>query len=124
MTRHVDAGELRTRITVYDLPRDEKGEVLLDDDGYPAREPVNAFGPGGGRSCKWEDAWGSQVYAARQAGVTDPATLTLRYTPRITTTCIIYRGRDPRPYEVISVRDIGDRHAWMEVKVQRKEAAK
>ncbi len=124
MTRHVDAGELRTRITVYDLPRDEKGEVLLDDDGYPAQEPVNAFGPGGGRSCKWEDAWGSQVYAARQAGVTDPATLTLRYTPRITTTCIIYRGRDPRPYEVISVRDIGDRHAWMEVKVQRKEAAK
>lgn len=34
MTRHVDAGELRTRITVYDLPRDEKGEVLRDDDGY------------------------------------------------------------------------------------------
>ena len=124
MTRHVDAGELRTRITVYDLPRDEKGEVLRDDDGYPAQGPVNVFGPGGGRSCKWEDAWGSQVYAARQAGVTDPATLTLRYTPRITTTCIIYRGRDPRPYEVISVRDIGDRHAWMEVKVQRKEAAK
>ena len=124
MPKQIGAGDLRTRITVFDLPRDEAGEVLRDADGYPAQEPVNVFGPGGGRSCKWEDAWGSEVYAARQAGVTDPATLTLRYTPKITTTCTVFRGSDPRPYEVLSVRDIGDRHAWMEVKVQRKEAAK
>ena len=124
MPKQIGAGDLRTRITVFDLPRDETGEVLRDADGYPVQEPVNVFGPGGGRSCKWEDAWGSEVYAARQAGVTDPATLTLRYTPKITTTSTVFRGRDPRPYEVISVRDIGDRHAWMEVKVQRKEAAK
>ena len=124
MPKQIGAGDLRTRITVFDLPRDEAGEVLRDADGYPAQEPVNVFGPCGGRSCKWEDAWGSEVYAARQAGVTDPATLTLRYTPKITTTCTVFRGSDPRPYEVISVRDIGDRHAWMEVKVQRKEAAK
>lgn len=124
MPKQIGAGDLRTRITVFDLPRDEAGEVLRDADGYPVQEPVNVFGPGGGRSCKWEDAWGSEVYAARQAGVTDPATLTLRYTPKITTTCTVFRGSDPRPYEVLSVRDIGAQHAWMEVKVQRKEAAK
>ncbi len=44
------------------------------------------------------NAWGTEVYTARQAGVTEPAT-TLRYTPLITTTCIIYRGTDPKPYE-------------------------
>ena len=124
MPKQIGAGDLRTRITVFDLPRDEAGEVLRDADGYPVQEPVNVFGPGGGRSCKWEDAWGSEVYAARQAGVTDPATLTLRYTPKITTTCTVFRGRDPRPNALISVRDSGGPHAWMEVKVQRKEAAK
>lgn len=57
-------------------------------------------------------------------GVTEPATLTLRYTPLITTTCIIYRGTDPKPYEVISVNDVENRHAWLEVKVQRKGAVR
>ena len=56
--------------------------------------------------------------------MTEPATLTLRYTPLITTTCIIYRGTDPKPYEVISVNDIENRHAWLEVKVQRKGAVR
>ncbi len=48
----------------------------------------------------------------------------LRYTPLITTTCIIYRGTDPKPYEVISVNDVENRHAWLEVKVQRKGAVR
>ena len=56
--------------------------------------------------------------------MTEPATLTLRYTPKITTTCLIYRGSDPEPYEVISVNDVDNRHTWLEVKVQRKGAAK
>ena len=43
--------------------------------------------------------------------------------PKITTTCLIYRGEDPRPYEVVSLNDVEDRHAWLEVRVQRKAAA-
>ena len=106
MARYAGAGELRTRIMVFDLPRDETGEVLKDTDGYEVKELVNVFGEGRTRSCKWVNAWGTEVYQARQAGVTEPATLTLRYTPRITSTCLIYRGKDPRPYEVISVNDV------------------
>ena len=121
MAKRANAGELRTKIMVFDLPRDEHGEVELGPDGYPASKPVNVFGEG---NCKWVNAWGTEVYTARQAGVTEPATLTLRYTPLITTTCIIYRGTDPKPYEVISVNDVENRHAWLEVKVQRKGAVR
>ena len=113
MAKRANAGELRTKIMVFDLPRDEHGEVELGPDGYPASKPVNVFGEGKTRYCKWVNAWG-----------TEAATLTLRYTPLITTTCIIYRGTDPKPYEVISVNDVENRHAWLEVKVQRKGAVR
>ena len=113
MAKRANAGELRTKIMVFDLPRDEHGEVELGPDGYPASKPVNVFGEGKTRYCKWVNAWGTEVYTARQAGVTEPATLTLRYTPVIT-----------KPYEVISVNDVENRHAWLEVKVQRKGAVR
>lgn len=122
MAKWASAGDLRTKIMVFDVPRDAQGKPLRDEDGYKLEEPVNVFGDGVTRYCKWVNAWGSEVYTARQAGVTEPATLTLRYTPKLTTTCIIYRGTDPKPYEVISVNDVENRHAWLEVKVQRKGA--
>ena len=124
MAKRANAGELRTQIMVFDVPRDAQGEPLRDEDGYKLEEPVNVFGDGATRYCKWVNAWGSEVYTARQAGVTEPGTLTLRYTPKLTTTCIIYRGTDPKPYEVISVNDVENRHAWLEVKVQRKGAVR
>ncbi len=124
MAKRAGAGELRTKIRVFDLPRDSSGDAALDEDGYPASVPVNVFGEGKTRYCKWVNAWGAEVYTARQAGVTEPATLTLRYTPKITTTCTIYREKDPKPYEVISINDVENRHVWLEVKVQRKEAAR
>lgn len=122
MAKRAQAGALRTRIRIFDLPRDENGEVLRDRDGYEVKEPVNVFGPGATRQCQWVNAWGGEVYAARQAGVTEPATLTMRYTPKVTTECLIYRGDDPKPYEVISVNDVENRHTWLEVKVQREAA--
>ena len=124
MARSAGAGDLRTKIMVFDLPRDQNGDPALDQDGYPVKEPVNVFGAGATRQVKWVNAWGSEVYQARQAGVTEPATLTMRYTPKLTTTCLIYRGKDPLPYEVISVNDVDNRHTWLEVKVQRKGAVK
>lgn len=53
---------------VFDLPRDEHGGVEQGPDGYPVSEPVNVFGEGKTRYCKWVNAWGSEVYTARQAG--------------------------------------------------------
>lgn len=126
MARRASAGELRTRIRVVrreDL-LDELGERMTDGEGVPILRELNVFGDKGAtRRCKWEGAWGREVYDAYQAGVTEPATLTMRYTPRVTADCLVYKGDDPRPYEVISVNDVGDRHLWLEVKVQRKGAA-
>ena len=117
MARYANAGELRTKIRVF-RPAEES-----DSDGYTSGR-VNVFGENGYRYCKSGNAHGTEVYEARQAGVTEPATLTLRYTPKITTTCIIYRDKDPDPYEVISLNDVENKHVWLEVRVQRKAAAK
>ena len=117
MARYANAGELRTKIRVF-RPAEKR-----DSDGY-TRGTVNVFGENGFRYCKWVNAHGTEVYEARQAGVTEPATLTLRYTPKITTTCLVYREKDPAPYEVISLNDVENRHVWLEVRVQRKAAAK
>ena len=123
MAKRTAAGEMRTRIQVFDLPRDDRGEPARDQDGYPMTEPVNVIGQGRYLHCKWVNAHGSEVYDARQAGVTEPATLTMRYTGKLTTTCLIYREADPKPYEVISLNDVEGRHTWLEVRVQRKGAA-
>lgn len=124
MASRTTAGEMRTRIQVFDLPRDESGSPKTDADGYPITEPVNVFGEGRSIHCKWVNAHGSEIYEAKQAGVTEPATLTMRYTAKITTTCLIYRGSDPAPYEVVSLNDVENRHTWLEIRVQRKAAAK
>ena len=120
MAGRAGAGELRTRIFVLDKHAPEARNA----NGYPVAEPVNVFGEGASRRCKWVNAHGNEVYHAMQAGVEECATLTLRYTPKITTTSVLYREKDPRPYEVISVNDVEDRHRWLEVKVQRREAAR
>lgn len=117
---HIGAGDLRTRIQVFAPP--EGGG--LNANGYPAGQPVNVFGEGKLLHCKWVNAHGSEIYDAKQAGVEEPATLTLRYTPKVTPACLIYREKDPAPYEVISVNNILDRRVWLEVRVQRKAAAK
>lgn len=118
------AGEMRTRIQVFDLPRDPTGAPALDADGYPVSRPVNVLGEGRYFHSRWVNAHGSEIYEAKQAGVTEPATLTMRYTKKITTTCLIYREKDPEPYEVLSLNDVEDRHVWLEIRVQRKAAAK
>ena len=51
MAKRANAGELRTKIMVFDLPRDGHGEVELGPDGYPASKPVNVFGEGKTRYC-------------------------------------------------------------------------
>lgn len=123
MARRVNAGEMRTKIRVVRTrPIDEDGadEDVVDEDGVPVGVPVEVLSC----RCKWVNGHGDEVYKAKQAGVTEPATLTMRYTPKVTTTCEIYRGSDPRPYEVISVNDVEDRHVCLEVRVQRKAASK
>lgn len=118
MAREASAGEMRTRISVFERL------TGTDPDGFPLDGEVNVFGEDGFRYCKWANAWGQEVYTAMQAGVEEPATLTMRYTKKVAPTGILYKSGDPKPYEIISVNDIDERHAWLEVKVVRKVAAK
>ena len=74
--------------------------------------------------CKWVNAYGGEVFAAMQAQVEEPATLTMRYSPLIRPDHLIYRVGDPAPYEIISVNDVERRHTWLEIKVQRRRAAR
>lgn len=120
MAKSASAGEMRTRIQVFDMPEDRR----VDGDGFQIKALVNVFGEASVRYCRWVNAYGTEVYTARQAGIMEPATLTMRFTPKVTPTCLILKGIDKRPYEVISVNDVEDRHEWLEVKVKRKAAAK
>lgn len=65
MTKWVNAGELRTGIMIFDLPRDGHDEVELRSDGHPASEPVSMFGKEKTRHCKWVDAWSPRIYTTR-----------------------------------------------------------
>lgn len=122
MSKQANAGELRTLVYFRRVIREP------DEEGYTREreEPVFLDGPGRERPvhCKWVNAHGAEVFAAMQMQVREPATLTMRYTPRVRPGMLVYKGSDPVPYEVVSVDDVEDRHRWLELKVQRKGAAR
>lgn len=118
MSKSANAGELRTPITVMSVSKP------TDDEGYDSYVETNVFGTGAVLMCKWVNAHGTEVFAAAQLQLREPATVTVRYSPKIDRTCLIYRGSDPEPYEIISIDNVEERDAWLEIKVQRKEAAR
>ena len=82
------------------------------------------FGEGKAIRCKWVNAHGSEVFVALQQLLREPATITCRYSAKINRTLEVQKGSDTELYEIISVDDVEERHKWMEIKVQRKEAAR
>ena len=124
MARQAGAGELRTRIYIRRLVK------AADSAGVASKtreESVFESGPDGKERiyhCKWVNAYGSEVFAAMQLQVQEPATLTMRYSPRIQADQLIYKAGDPAPYEIVSINDVEERHTWLEVKVRRKKAAR
>jgi len=122
MAKKARAGELRT---VVHFRRVLRG---TDSEGYAHEREEYVFpdGAGGERGihCKWVNAHGTEVFSAMQLQIREPATLTMRYSPLIDAAMLVYKGRDPRPYEIISVDNVEDRGKWLEIKVQRKGAAR
>jgi|GluameStandDraft_1065615.scaffolds.fasta_scaffold28430_2 hypothetical protein len=122
MAKQANAGELRTLVYFRKVIKE------TDEECYPRVREEPVFQDGAGREvpvhCKWVNAHGAEVFSAMQLQLRQPATLTMRYSPRIQPTMLVYKGRDPVPYEVISVDDVEDRHCWLEVTVQRKGAAR
>lgn len=73
--------------------------------------------------CKWVNAHGAEIYQAAELRLREPATITMRYSPLVTVKSRIWRGRDTKPYEVISINNVNDRCEFLEIKVQRVVAA-
>ena len=123
MAKNANPGELRTPVYFKAVRR------LTDSDGYPVELIENVFGADSNGNAipvmvKWVNAHGSEVFDALQLSLRDPATITLRYSPLINETLIVYRGSDPAPYEVISIDNVENRNTWLEIKVQRRISAK
>lgn len=118
MSKSANAGELRTPVFFMTI---ERG---TDDEGFPKELEVNVFGDGVPARVKWVNAHGTDVFTAMQLKLREPATITMRYSPKIRADLIVYKGSDPKPYEIISIDDVEERHRWMEIRVQRKVAAR
>lgn len=118
---------MRTRIRIL-KPVDNP-----DSKRYRNTEYVNIYEDDRTIRCKWVSAFGTESVQAHSLGLKDPATLTLRYDPRITGTCIIERlptgveDAEKNPavrFEIISEpNDVAGAHRWMEFKVSRRRAA-
>ena len=123
MSKSANPGELRT--SVYFIRVDRK----TDDEAVPQETEVNVFGDtGAGRGVpikvKWVNAHGTEIFTAMQLQLKSPATITMRYSPKINEQLIVYKGNDPQPYEIISIDNVDERNRWLEIKVQRKVSAR
>lgn len=115
MSKSANAGELRT--IVYFM----RNKVTMNPNGVPIEKEENVMGEGVPVWCKWVNAHGSEVWDAMQLELRQPATITTRYSPELDDpTLLVYRNGDLKPYEVISVDNVEQRNAWLEIKIQRK----
>lgn len=118
MASKATPGELRTRILVL-TPTDHMDAEKYSNTTYENIHPDN-------RSirCKWVTAYGMESVQAQSIGLTDVATLTLRYNPKITNDCIIKRVDNGKCYEIVGpANDVKDAHKWLEIRISRREAA-
>lgn len=120
MAKSVAPGEMRTRIRIL-RPVDAP-----DAEGYPNPGYANIYPDDRTIRCKWVAAFGTEAVQAQSLGLTDTATLTLRYDPRITPECVVQvgTGETARNYEIISPpNDVAGAHRWMELRVKRRTAS-
>jgi head-tail adaptor len=77
--------------------------------------------------CKWVSAHGSEVMENNRLGLGQVATITLRYTSLITPRCRVWYEADAQTdanaWEVVSVNDPEDRHAFLEITLRKLVAA-
>lgn len=118
MSKSANPGELRTKVFF------KRVERSTDDEGFPSEQEINVFGQDTPVRVKWVNAHGTETFTAMQLKLREPATITMRYSPKINTSLIVYNGDDPKPYEIISIDNVEERNRWLEIKVQRKVAAR
>jgi hypothetical protein len=118
MSKSANAGELRTAVRFFRVER------VTNDNGISVEVEVNIFGTDAVVYVKWANAHGTEVFAAMQLQIREPATITARWSPQYNERLIVRRHGDPEPYEVISVDNVEQRNTWCEMKLRRKEAAR
>lgn len=123
MSKSANAGELRTPVYFKRIER------TTDSDAIPQEHEVNVFGQDEAGNdipvrVKWVNAHGTEAFTAMQLKLREPATLTMRYSPRINAGLLVYKRSDKEPYEIISIDNVEERNKWLEIKVQRKVAAR
>lgn len=120
ISKRATVAEMRTRIRIL-APTDNP-----DTAGYPNPGYANIYPDDRVIRCKWVSAYGAEAVQAQSLGLQDPATLTLRYDPRITAECIIVKGDEKKAprYEIVSPpNNVGDSNRWMEIRVKRRVSA-
>ena len=118
MSKYANPGELRTPVYFKRIERKK------DAESYPHDEEVNVFGEGIHVLTKWVNAHGTEAFTALQLALHEPATITCRYSPLITETCLVYRKGDDEPFEILSIDNVEQRNLWLEIKVQRRVPAR
>lgn len=119
MAKSANAGELRTPVFFYRIIRGLSPEAAQTVDHVPLftkHVPV-----------KWVNMHGSEVWQNQSLGLREPATLTMRYSPELCDIkLIVTKAKDDfdNAYEVVSVDNVEERNVWIEMKVQRMEAAR
>ena len=118
MSKSANPGELNTPVFFKSVER------VKDKESYPVEKEINVFGESVSVQVKWVNAHGSEAFTALQLSLREPATITCRYSPKITETCLVYRGDEERPFEIVSIDNVEQRNEWLEIKVKRRVPAR
>ncbi len=114
MSKNANPGELRTRVRFVGIVRTQ------DEDGFYQ----DAEGTVLETMVKWQNAHGNEAFSDQLVSISEPATLTMRYSPLINVDQLVYKDGDPRPFEIISIDNVEERGAWTEIHVKRQVSAK
>ena len=124
MKQAQNAGALRTPCAFFSQA------WTVNENNVEIVSEENVFGKDVWVRCKWTPGFSNNnMFTAEQFmdgtfSLKQPATILTRYSPKITPQCTVYRKGDPKPYEILSVAELEERHAWLEIKVQRKTQAR
>lgn len=118
MSKSANPGELRTPVRIVSIKHD------TDEEANAVDVEENVFGEGISINVKWVNAHGTEALEAMQLQLREPATVTMRYSPKVKPDCLLYKAENQNPYEIISMDNVEERCAWLELKVQRRVAAR
>lgn len=112
MAKRANAGRLRTQIIVrkYATKPNNNGIITKIDRDLLFEMPV---------WCEWINAHGKEFYEAASQNLEEVATLTVRYSPKITKDCVIIRRDDDAEFKIVSIDHVEMGYAWLEIKVAR-----